>query len=92
VALASWSCNLKKDPNLPVIDPQTGPMAAFFKPRQDGWEVSATIDPPKALGVAIQGLTPVGRASVQVFGLNNEMRQLLRYELRTEGIDRVANK
>jgi hypothetical protein len=33
------------------------------------------------LGIAIRGLTPVGRATVQVLGLNDEMRQMLRYEL-----------
>jgi len=38
------------------------------------------------LGVAIRGLTPIGRATAQVPGLNDEMRQLIRHELRIEGI------
>ncbi len=89
LALACWSCNLKKGPNLSGIDPQTGRMAALFNPRQDEWEehFAATINPLK-LCLAIRGLTPAGRASVQVLGLNDEMRQMIRYELRAEGIYR----
>ena len=33
------------------------------------------------LGIEIQGLTAVGRTTVRVLGLNEEMRQMLRYEL-----------
>jgi len=64
-------------------------VAALFNPRHDEWEehFAATIDPLK-LCLVIRGLTPVGRASVQVFGLNDEMRQMIRYELWTEGIYR----
>ena len=38
------------------------------------------------LGVEIRGLTPVGRATVRVLGLNEEMRQMVRYELWLEGL------
>jgi hypothetical protein len=94
LALACWSCNLKKGPNLSGIDPQTGQLAALFNPRQDEWEehFSAAIDPLKTLCVAIRGRTPVGRASVHVLGLNDEMRQLIRYELWAEGIYRAATE
>ena len=94
LALACWNCNLKKGPNLSGIDPETGRVVALFNPRQDEWEehFSATLDPLKALCVAIRGLTPVGRASVQVLGLNDEMRQLVRYELLTEGIYRTTTE
>ena len=43
-------------------------------------------------GIAIYGLTPVGRASAQVLGLNDEMRQMIRYELWTEGLYPSAPK
>ena len=32
-------------------------------------------------GLEIRGLTPVGRVTVQVLGMNEETRQMLRYEL-----------
>ena len=38
------------------------------------------------LGIEIRGLTPVGRATVRVLGLNEEMRQMVRYELWMEGL------
>jgi hypothetical protein len=38
------------------------------------------------LGIEIRGLTPVGRATVRVLGLNEEIRQMLRYELWLEGV------
>ena len=84
---------MKKGPNLSGIDPETGRVTALFNPRQDEWEqhFSAAIDPLKALCIAIHGLTPVGRASAQVLGLNDEMRQLVRYELWAEGIYRITN-
>jgi hypothetical protein len=88
LALACWSCNLKKGPNLPGIDPETGRLTALFNPRKDEWgeHFSSVIDRLKPLCAAIRGLTPVGRATVQVLGLNDEMRQLIRYELWSEGI------
>ena len=36
-------------------------------------------------GIEIEGLTPTGRTTVQVLGMNEEMRQMLRYELWCEG-------
>jgi len=76
-------CNLKKGPNLAGIDPETGLLAALFNPRKEKWDehLAVAIGALMPLGVAIRGLTPVGRATVQVLGLNDEMRQLIRYEL-----------
>jgi hypothetical protein len=79
LALACWNCNLKKGPNLSGIDPGTGRMAALFNPRGDLWDEHflPSVGALMPLGVAIQGLTPVGRATVHVLGLNDEMRQLI---------------
>jgi hypothetical protein len=92
LALACWNCNLKKGPNLSGVDPKTGLVAALFNPRKDEWDnhFSPAIGALIPLGIAIQGLTPVGRATVQVLGLNDEMRQLIRYELWVEGLYKVA--
>ena len=93
LALACWNCNLKKGPNLSGIDPLTGRMEALFNPRRDEWRrhFSAMIEACKPPCIAIRGLTPVGRATVQVLGLNEEMRPLIRYELWTEGLYPAAN-
>jgi hypothetical protein len=88
LAFACWSCNLKKGPNLSGIDPETGEIAALFHPRKDKWpeHFSALVCTLIPLGVEIRGLTPVGRATVRVLGLNEEMRQMVRYELWLEGL------
>ena len=88
LALACWHCNLKKGPNLAGIDPGTGEAAALFHPRKDEWidHFSVRIGTLTPLGLEIQGLTSVGRATVRVLGLNEEMRQMLRYELWLEGL------
>jgi hypothetical protein len=88
LAFACWTCNLKKGPNLSGIDPATGLVTALFHPREHLWlehfsAQAATLIP---LGIEIRGLTPVGRATVQVLALNEEMRQMVRYELWLEGL------
>jgi hypothetical protein len=88
LALACWNCNLKKGPNLSGVDANTGRVVALFHPRNDEWDehFSAWIGDLIPLRIAIRGLTPTGRATVQVLGLNDEMRQLIRYELWVEGL------
>ena len=88
LAFACWNCNLKKGPNLSGIDPETGEITALFHPRKDEWpeHFAALVGTLVPLGVEIRGLTPVGRATVRVLGLNEEMRQMVRYELWLEGL------
>ena len=38
LALACWSCSLKKGPNLSGVDPKTGDVTALVHPRKDDWE------------------------------------------------------
>ena len=87
LALACWNCNLKKGPNLSGVDPETGQIGALFHPRKDKWaeHFSALVGSLIPRGVEIRGLTPVGRATAHVLGLNEEIRQVLRYELWLEG-------
>jgi len=88
LALACWSCNLKKGPNLSGIDPATGLVTALFHPREHEWleHFSAHVATLIPLGIEIRGLTPVGRATARVLALNEEMRQMVRYELWLEGL------
>jgi hypothetical protein len=88
LALACWTCNLKKGPNLSGIDPATGIVTALFHPRENQWleHFSAHVATLIPLGIEIRGLTAVGRATVRVLALNEEMRQMVRYELWLEGL------
>jgi hypothetical protein len=83
LALSCWQCNLKKGPNLSGIDPETGRITPLFHPRMDRWadHFAAKVATSILLAIEIRGLTPVGRATVQVLGMNDETRQILRYEL-----------
>jgi hypothetical protein len=88
LAFACWNCNLRKGPNLSGIDPATGQMTALFHPRKDHWfeHFSASVGTLVPLGVEIRELTSVGRATARVLGLNDDMRQMVRYELWLEGL------
>jgi hypothetical protein len=88
LALACWVCNLKKRPNLTGIDPQSKRITRLFDPRKDRWadHFAFSVGTLVAAGIEIRGLTSVGRATVIVLGMNTEMRQMVRYELRREGV------
>jgi hypothetical protein len=93
LAFACWTCNLKKGPNLSGIDPATGFVTELFHPREHQWleHFSAHVATLIPLGIEIRGLTAVGRATVQVLALNEEMRQMLRYELWLEGLYTIGS-
>jgi len=76
LALACHRCNLRKGPNLTGIDPVSGEMVPLFHPRRDQWTEHFLFR-----GVRIEGLTPVGRATVHVLGMNDTRRLELRSEL-----------
>lgn len=83
LALACWYCNLKKGPNLTGIDPHSTAVVSLFHPRKDRWPddfdlVVVTGNPP---AIEMKGLTPTGRATIRVLGMNDAMRCILRYEL-----------
>ena len=81
LALACWQCNLKKGPNLTGIDPNTGEITRLFHPRIDHWTEHFRFDEAVSGRVSIVGLTPVGRATASLLQINDELRQVLRYEL-----------
>ena len=78
-------CNLKKGPNLSGIDPASRDIVRLFHPREDSW-AEHFVAVAKRGAVEIKGLTAVGRATVEVLGLNSEMRQMVRHELWCEGL------
>jgi len=82
LALACHRCNLRKGPNLTGVDPVTGEVVALFHPRRDHWA-----DHFLFRGACIEGLTPNGRATVQVLAMNDARRLELRSELLALGLD-----
>lgn len=63
-------CNRYKAAQTSAIDPLTGDAAQLFNPRRDNWSEHFRWS---ADGVKIEGLTSVGRATVEALKLNNEL-------------------
>jgi len=80
LALACHRCNLHKGPNLTGIDPQTEQVAPLFHPRRDVWSNHFSFE-----GVRINGVTAVGRATIQVLNMNDARRLELRAEVLKHG-------
>ena len=81
LALACPDCNRHKGPNLTSIDPVTQQLVPLFNPRTDRWDACFDLEGP-----LIVGLTPVGRATVRLLAMNDEVRVEMRAELQVTGI------
>ena len=81
LAVACFTCNHHKGPNLGGIDPKTGKKVWLFHPRRHKWAKHFRWDGPILLG-----RTPTGRATIAVLGINLPLRIRLRAELIKEGI------
>jgi hypothetical protein len=68
-ALACHRCNLRKGPNLTGLDPITGQIVALFDPRRDRWP-----DHFRFQGALIEGVTAIGRTTVNVLSMNDARR------------------
>jgi len=77
LALACIDCNLRKGSNLTGIDPQTDAITELFNPRIQKWN-----DHFAWQGLRIDGLTDVGRTTVEVMGLNTDDRLQVRLATR----------
>jgi hypothetical protein len=80
LAYACQHCNLHKGPNLSGIDPQSGAVVTLFHPRHDAWAIHFAMQ-----DFHIVGLTPNGRATVRVLGMNESDRVQLRQLTATSG-------
>jgi 5-methylcytosine-specific restriction endonuclease McrA len=76
LALACHRCNLHKGPNLSGIDPLSGGIENLFHPRRDRWQEHFAFK-----GARVEGLTAIGRATVEALSLNDPRRLELRQEL-----------
>ncbi len=80
LAFACYRCNLHKGPNLAGIDPESSEMVSLFNPRQQSW-----LEHFARIGSLIVGVTPIGRATVQVLAMNAPERRELRERLIDSG-------
>ena len=85
LAFACGRCNRKKGPNLAGIDPNEGTLTPLFNPRAHLWSTHFEVD-PRPSGIEIRGKTAIGRTTVLVLGLNDEMRIWVRTKLWQERI------
>jgi len=76
LALACHRCNLCKGTNLTGIDRFTGQVVRLFHPRHDRWEDHFVMRGPH-----IEGITTIGRATVNVLAMNDARRLELRAEI-----------
>lgn len=74
-ALSCASCNLAKLDRTRAPDPQTGKTEALFNPRTQVWEEHFQWSDDT---VTIEGLTPIGRATVAALNMNSEIRRQAR--------------
>jgi hypothetical protein len=76
LALACHRCNLRKGPNLTAVDPFSTKLVSLFHPRRDRWDEHFLFE-----GGWIRGITPVGRATVQLLSMNDPRRLEIRSEI-----------
>lgn len=81
LSLACYPCNNHKGPNIAGIDSVTGQITRLFHPRLDQWSEHFNWHGP-----ILAGLTPVGRATIDVLAINVQHRVLLRQALIDEGV------
>jgi len=70
LALACLKCNGFKGPNVAALDPLTGDATKLYSPRRQRWDDHFRIN----ADTTITGLTPEGRATVEVLRVNNVSR------------------
>jgi HNH endonuclease len=85
LALACFDCNRRKGPNISSVDPISGQIIPLFNPRRDIWQDHFQLD-----GARIVGVSPAGRATIELLDFNNPIRILIRKEL--QRIDRYPVK
>ena len=81
LALACFYCNRYKGPNIAGIDPKSRVMSRLFDPRKDLWDHHF-----RWQGTRIEGITELGRATIDVFRMNHADMLVVREVLREEGV------
>jgi hypothetical protein len=81
LALACLLCNVHKGTNIASHDPVTAALVPLFHPRNDDWATHFEWDGPVLIG-----LTPIGRATIEILAINLKARVLVRTSLIREGV------
>jgi hypothetical protein len=81
LALACFYCNRYKGPNIAGIDPDTRLLSRLFNPRTDVWELHF-----RWQATRLEGVTEIGRATIEVLRLNHTEMLLVRDALHDEGV------
>jgi len=81
LALACFSCNHHKGPNIAGLDPVTKNITRLFHPRRHKWRRHFRWDGPRLVG-----RTAIGRATIAVLEINLPYRITLRQALIDEGV------
>jgi HNH endonuclease len=79
LCLSCPRCNKNKGPNISGIDYKTRRLTPLFHPRRDRWE-----DRFFWRGSRLKGLTPIGRVTIEVLGINQPDAIKVRRELNRE--------
>ena len=74
-------CNAYKGPNLTSVDPESNECVHLFNPRIDRWAEHFAVSGP-----LLNGLTPIGCATVTLLQMNAPERVEMRAELLKSGI------
>jgi hypothetical protein len=69
LAWSCFSCNTHKGPNIAGIDPVSRRLTRLFHPRRDAWTAHFS-----RTGAELNGLSAVGRATLQVLNINDAER------------------
>lgn len=83
LCLSCPTCNRRKAKRLSARDPLSRRTVTLFHPKQDVWSHHFTWN---AEGTHILGLTPTGRATVEVLQVNRPAMILLRRYWRATGV------
>lgn len=73
LAWACPGCNLRKSDRVRALDPETAIVVDLFHPRRNVWEEHSRWE-----GHRLFGRTSVGRATINILGLNDTRRILIR--------------
>ncbi len=76
LALACATCNYYKGSDVASIDPVENAIVPLFNPRGQEWN-----DHFRLAGATIVGLTPTGRATIELLRLNDDERLAMRQAL-----------
>ncbi len=80
LALSCFRCNSFKGTDLSGLDPKTRKLTPLFHPRRHRWNTHFRWDGPRLVG-----RTPIGRVTVFLLHINDDVRVDLRAALIVEG-------